>query len=294
MNSKHTTNCKLVTSSDYVNYNRNLEKAEMILSTVGNLKLVGETGVGKTMLVYKLSQKLKLPLYEVVLTKDTSRWELLASDILDKGETKVRDGIVLMWLKAPKGILYLDGFNYAEPSIISLIESIADFRGNCWISETQNTYERGEQHKIIISYNPAEKIGYSGTFIENIATLNRFEGLVIDYMDNRTETKILEKITKSYEWSRKFVELGNKTRTLYREGKLRTPITLRNLKNYANMHLKGLTDDEIIEIASSLFPDEERGLFRRLFEESEPAKLPTDTQATPYYIDDNEGNSAKQ
>lgn len=247
-----------------------IEVSSKILQTVGNLRLVGETGVGKTTLVYKISETLKSPLFEVVLTRDTSRWDLVATDVLKEGKTAIREGIILLWLKAPKGILYLDGFNYAEPNIISLIESIADFRGNIWISELGREFKRSPKHYIIISYNPAEKSGYSGTFIENIATLRRFEGIRVEYLSVMKETKLLQRISKlEYEWCRRMVEMANASRELYKQGKLRLPLTTGNLLNYAKLKKAGLDNNQILDIASSLFLETEQDTFKNLFNEIE-------------------------
>jgi len=257
-----------------------VDKSEKILESVGNLRYVGETGVGKTTLVHFLSQKLESPLFETVLTRDTTRWDLLATDTINKGETAIREGIILQWLKSPKGgILYLDGFNYAEPNIVSLIESLADFRGSIWIPELKAEFKRTAKHYLVISYNPSDKSGYSGTFIENIATIRRFEGLVVKYLSKSKETKLLQRLTKKdYDWCRKFVELGDKTRILYKEGKLRTPLTTGNLLNYARLSKAGLSDDELIEVAESLFSETERGTFRSLWEETEKEKI-SETEA---------------
>ena len=258
---------------EYVD-NRNYKELSItILKTCGNLRLIVETGTGKTILTHAIAQELKTPLFEIVLTRDTSRLDLLACDILRKGETETRKGLVLKWLEAKEGILYLDGFNYAEPNIISLVESLADFRGSVYIPELETEFKRGSKHYLVISYNPSEKSGYSGTFLENIATLRRFEGLIIDYLESKQEKQLIKSYSADYEFASKFVELAIKTRTLYREGKLRTPLTTGNLINYAMLHKEDLSDSEIIEIASSLFTEEQREVFKRLFEETEKLEL---------------------
>lgn len=264
---------KQISGTVYEDEHNYLPKAEKILKVVGNCRLVGDTGAGKTQMVYKLAEILKGELFEVVLTRDTTRWDLIGCDTLKQGESVFREGIILKWLKSPfKGykILYLDGFNYAEPNIIALIESLGDFRGNIWIPELNSQFSRSDKHLLVISYNPSEKAGYSGTFIENIATIRRFEGIVVEYLSVSRETKLLQALTKnSYDWCRKFVELGNKSRIAYKEGKLRTPITTGNLLNYARLRKAGLSDNELIEIASSLFAESERGTFLRCWEEAE-------------------------
>lgn len=258
------TNVEFVDEHDYIG------KCKAILETVGNLRLVGETGTGKTTLVHKLAEILGLPLFEIVLTRDITKWDLLACDILIKGETKTRKGLIKQWLEAESGILYLDGFNYAEPSILSLIEPLGDFRGSVWIPELNQTFKRTNKHYMVISYNPSEKAGYSGTFMENIATIRRFEGLIIEYLSPMAETRLIKKHSGGkYDFARKWVEIASKTRDLYKRGKLRTPITTGNLINYARLFdKKSLSEHDLIEIASSLYPEEEREMFIRLFEES--------------------------
>lgn len=268
---------KMINEIEYVDSNNYIERALAILRTTGNLRLVGETGTGKTMLTYKLAEILKAPLFEDVLTQDTTRWDLLGCDILKEGETKTRDGIVVRWLRSG-GIHYGDGFNYARPSILSLYESLGDFRGSVWVPELGKTFYRnteGKTHYLIISYNPADKSGYSGTFMSNIATIRRFEGLIIDYLPEFDERRLIQKFAggknddKSYDFASKFVELARKTRDMYKRGNLRTPLTTGNLKNYAKLyHEQQLAEEDIIEIASSLYPDNEREQFKRLWEEA--------------------------
>lgn len=249
---------------DFIDENHYIKYAKAILKQVGNLRLVGETGVGKTTLVYKIAEELNTPIYEIVLTRDVSRWDLLACETLEKGETKIRDGIILLWLKN-KGILYLDGFNYAEPNIISLIESLADFRGTVWIPELKQQFKRSENHYLIISYNPSEQVGYQGTYTTNIATMRRFEGLIIDYLKPTSETKLINKIADDYDFSRRIVELANKTRTLYKEGNLRTPLTTGNLINYAKLYKnENLGFEDLIEIICSLYTVDEQTTIRNL------------------------------
>ena len=260
---------KLIKGINFVDSHEYIPKAKAILEIVGNLRLVGETGTGKTTLVHKLSEIYDMPLFEIVLTRDITKWDLLASDVLIEGSTKTREGIILKWLRADKGILYLDGFNYAEPSILSLSESLTDFRESVWIPELGLEFKRSQNHFVIISYNPSEKSGYSGTFLENIATIRRFEGLIIDYIDRKDEIDLIRDANGGdYDFAVKFVEIARKTRDLYKRGKLRTPLTTGNLLNYAKLSdKKNLSEQDLIEIASSLYPEDERELFTRLFEE---------------------------
>ena len=260
----------MVKGINFVDEHNYIDKCRQILEVVGNLRLVGETGCGKTTLVHKLAEIMEVPLFEIVLTRDVTKWDLLACDTMEAGSTTTREGIIIQWLNSLKGMLYIDGFNYAEPSIISLLESLADFRGSVWIPEYKREFVRTAKHYLVISYNPSEKSGYSGTFIENIATIRRFEGLLIDYLSPQKERTLITKFADNYNFSAKFVEIAKKSRTEYEMGRLRTPITTGNLINYGKLYKNGMSEDDIMEIASSLFTaKEERNLFLSFFENSD-------------------------
>jgi len=267
--------------AQYIDATHQVPIARKLLKHVGNVRLVGETGTGKTHMVYHLSAVEKSPLFEMGLNRNVSSWDLLGTDVLKKGETDFRKGIVTHWLNAEKGILYLDGFNYAEPSVIALLETLADFRGNIWISELEKTFFRSENHKIIISFNPAEKSGYAGTFIQNIATMRRFEGLIVKYLPIKQETDlIMNHYTKSdqYDWCRRWVEFANKTRQLYLSANVRTPITTGNLINYAKLHQDDVDDEDLLEIVLSLYGEMERETITRQFEGTTALKLPEEEE----------------
>ena len=266
---KTQTQTQTITEDDYIDDGGTVTDALTILKTVKNLCLIGETGVGKTKLSHHLKNLLNIPLFEITLSVDTNRWELIASDILTKGETQIREGIVLMWLKAQKGILLINGFNYAPANVISLFESLADWTNKIYIPELQKEFVRTENHYLIVTMNPYEKAGYAGTHQMNIATMRRFEPMFIHYLTAQNETKLIQKDYDNYNWVRKLVEFAGKTRILYREGKLTMPLTTGNLSNYAKLKREGMTDARIISIATSHYLEEERATVKRLWEDTE-------------------------
>jgi len=97
----------------------------------------------------------------------------------------------------------------------------------------------------VISFNPSEQAGYTGTYATNIATMRRFEGLIVDYLPMTKE----------------------KTRILYREGSLRTPLTTGNLLNYAKLYkYENLDFNDLMEIICSLYTVNEQKTIRELIE----------------------------
>lgn len=246
-------------------------KAMSILKAVGNLRLIGDTGVAKTTLVHHLAGKHNWKLFEEQLSQESSRWDLLGCDTLVKGSTEVRGGIIYQWLMTkPESpdqmiVLYLDEYNHANPSVTTLLNSLTDFRGKIRIPEFSKDYFRLPNHKLIISMNPAEKSGYTGTFLTNIAQARRFESIRMEYLNITSELKLLTgqkfndggfELTPQkadYRIIRKLVELAQKTRTLYTSGKLSMPITTGNLLNYIKIYELGLGEEELLEVICAMF-----------------------------------------
>jgi len=261
---------------DYIDESRAEDKALAILRRVGNLRLLGDTGTGKSYFVHYLCQKFGWKLYEFSLNTDVNRWDLVCSDILTANgtaatKTAQREGIILMWLKdrANDGqvkLLHLDEFNYAQPNVTTLINQLADFRKSIWIPELQVSMVRSEQHYLVISMNPYEKAGYTGTFQTNIAQLRRFETLVLDYLSPLQEIKLLKRYTDNYNICKRLTNFAGRTRTSYRKGEISLPVTSQNLINYILLLKEGLGEQDIVEICCNMYPEEERSKVRTLFE----------------------------
>jgi MoxR-like ATPase len=237
-----------------------------LLKNVGNVCLIGESGCGKTQLVHDYCAKNGVFLLETSLTADTSRSELVA-------KSSSGPGIILQWLEAKpletkdeqgrpyKAIMcYLDGFNYAVPSITALLESLADFRGVLRIPETGKVYFRSDKHHLVISMNPAEKNSYSGTFLGNAALRRRFETIRIKWLAPATEISLLMQRTGvHYGFARALVEFASKTRDAYSKGELSAAITTGNLLNYSTLFSDEVDENTIVMLAANLFREDEVG-----------------------------------
>jgi hypothetical protein len=84
----------------------------------------------------------------------------------------------------------------------------------------------------------------------------------------RHERKLINEVVNNFKFSAKWVELGRKTREMFKENKLRTPLTTGNLINYAKLYKEGMAEEDILEIASSLYPEDELEQFNKCFEDS--------------------------
>lgn len=276
----------------FVDENYYERKAMAILRTVGNLRLIGETGVGKSTFVHYLTDEHDWELYEYPLSTDTSRWDLLAQDILTATksgtETAERIGPIVEWLLVPKPrdpkkpqVLFLDEFNYAQPNVLTLMNMLTDFRKQVYVNELKGSpllrehgldpqnpmLKRTDQHYCVIGMNPAERAGYTGTFTMNIAQLRRFESLELKYIGQQTEITLLkDKTGIQHNEAKHLVTMANQTRALYRVGILTTPITTGNLENYAKlMVVEKLSETDVSEIMAAMYTEAERDTIMALW-----------------------------
>lgn len=290
---------KVTVKTKFVDEHNYERKAMAILKQVHNLRLVGETGVGKSTFVHYLTDKNDWELYEFPLSTDTSRWDLLAQDVLkatkEGTETAQRLGVIVDWLLVPEGrdkskvqALFLDEFNYAQPNVLTLMNMLTDFREQVYVSELRGAewlkkygvdpsnpmLKRSDKHYCIIGMNPAERAGYTGTFTMNIAQLRRFESLQLEYISELTESKFLmDKTGVGYEDSKKFVAMGTQTRTLYRVGILATPLTTGNLENYCKLQsAEKLRMEDISDIMVAMYPQGEQEMVRALWNGEQTAE----------------------
>ncbi len=250
-----------------------------LLRNVGNVCLIGESGCGKTQLVHHYCKTNNILLFEISLTAETTRAELLASPSPTGDSGELRQGIVMQWLdtnparvanedgRLYDGVLcYWDGFNYASPGITALLESLADFRGMVRISETGEVRRRTDRHYLVISMNPSEKSAYGGTFQMNAALRRRFETIRMGWLDPAAETSLLvDRTGVSFGFARAVVEFANRTREAYRSGRLSTVLTTGNLLNYAKLYKDGMDEETIVRIASNQFREEEATSVRELW-----------------------------
>ena len=126
----------MVEFEEFVDEKGLVSEAVNILTTAGNLGLIGYTGSGKTLLAYTLARRLKVPIFPEQVCRDTDKWTLLGHDILVGGNTVFRPGIVVKWLQSEKGgVLYLDEWNTGDPSVLSVLNSISDWRRSVYIPE---------------------------------------------------------------------------------------------------------------------------------------------------------------
>jgi MoxR-like ATPase len=209
-------------------------------------------------------------------------------------KSALRLGVVCRWLLGPyekkdaKQVLFLDEFNYAQPQVLTLLNSLCDFRDSIHVPELVGNTDLDEpnldtegnikrikgKHLLIIAMNPAEKAQYVGTIGMNIAQLRRFESVEIKYLNWDSERQAIITALPEIDNQSDLVEVKNlmaiaaQSRKKYTNGEIGNPITTANIINYLRMYkdkTKAMQRDDIRDTILSMYKESEQDAIKAIF-----------------------------
>lgn len=155
-------------------------------------------------------------------------------------------------------IILLPEANLPSPGVLAVLNPFCDNTRAIAIPYTGEIVKRPDNVKLILTMNPWDQAGYRGTNQLNIAMMDRFDIIVVDYLSVREEVELLKQYNKNYETCKKWAEFAARTRTAYTlEGKLTNVITTRKLIDYVQ-HCKVLPEKTVVKRALGHFITDER------------------------------------
>jgi hypothetical protein len=199
----------------------------------------GESGNGKTKMVYEICAQAKRELIRANITESTDEDDLLGGYRLVNGETVWQDGPVVEAMKRG-AILLLDEINLASPKIMCLQPIL---EGNpIYIKKTNTIVHPVHGFNIIATANTKGKSSDDGRYIGsntlNEALLDRFAiNIEHDYPSKDVEVMILSNILETFEsknpenldFVTKLVEWAKTIRDTFDAGGVDEIITTRRL-----------------------------------------------------------------
>ena len=252
--------------------------------------ITGESGNGKTKMVYEACAKQKRELIRANITEMTDEDDLIGHYNLQNGETVWTDGPVIKAMKRG-AILLLDEINLGTPKIMCLQPVL---EGNPIFVKKTNTYVMpAEGFNVIATANTkgkgADDGRYMGSQVLNEALLDRFAVTIEhDYPSKSVETNILKNILKKNNVDKpeviEFVELlvnwADMIRNTFKQGAIDEIITTRRLIHIMNFYMYGKEDRmKSIQYCISRFDEDTKQSMLSLYQKvDETIKLEREQQ----------------
>jgi midasin len=157
--------------------------------------LEGNPGVGKTTLVTALAKAIGKPLTRLNLSEQTDLMDLFGSDVPVEGGAAGtfawRDAPFLKAMKKGDWVL-LDEMNLASQSVLEGLNAVLDHRGEVYISELDQTFQKHHDFRVFAAQNPHHQGG--GRKGLPASFVNRFTVVYADVFQPEDLTLICKKV----------------------------------------------------------------------------------------------------
>jgi len=207
--------------------------------------LVGHTGCGKTSCFQELAGRLGAPTIRANLNHQTTISDFVGMWGVKGGETYWIDG-VLPWAMRNGVWLILDELDFADPAILSVLNSILEPGQPLVLKEKGN--EVIKPHKDFRICATANAVGqyaeyrglYQGTNIMNEAFLDRWRVYIVDYLPEDLERKVLEKSIPlmSAGVAEAMVKVASAVRKAFNEETVQCTFSTRRLLDWGELTIR--------------------------------------------------------
>jgi cobaltochelatase CobS len=201
-----------------------------------SLFLTGPTGCGKTTMIEQFAARVGADVFLVPCHGKLDMAELIGQmGIAKDGSTQFEYGTGVKAMKHQRpAILLLDEMNFVPPGSIGLFNRIAELK-SFTISETGETIRPFPWIRIAATGNAVERgddsARYRGTQAMNVALLNRFLGMRVNYLQDVQEAAMLNKAIPGLPGPliERLVRMAGEIRQGFAQGALEVVMSTRTL-----------------------------------------------------------------
>ncbi len=211
-----------------------MEQVAIAISYRMPVLLIGETGTGKTSLVRHLAHCTKNAFVRVNFNGGTTIEDLVGRWVIEKGETKWIDGLLIMAMK--KGYwFHADEINAASAEINFVLHSLLDDDGKIVLAEKgEEVVTPHPNFRFFGAMNPPAD--YAGAKDLNKALMSRFTVSVVDFPPPKVEQRILVSRTEIPEdVAERMVRFAGEVRTMHSADQVHFVLSTRDLLMWATM-----------------------------------------------------------
>lgn len=205
-----------------------------------SLFLTGPTGCGKTTLIEQFASRVGADVFVVPCHGKLDMAELIGqTGIAKDGSTFFQHGTGVKAMQHPRpAILLLDEMNFVPPGSIGLLNRVAELK-SFTIPETGDVIRPVPWLRIAATGNAVERgddsARYRGTQTMNVALLNRFLGMRMNYLEPIQEASMLNQAIPGLhpKLIERLVELASEVRHGFAEGTIEVVMSTRTLLDMA-------------------------------------------------------------
>lgn len=184
------------------------------------LLLVGATGCGKTSLIEQVCARLHIPVQSFTCGGSTEFLDLVGQWTLQNGSTVWMDGVLTKAMREGH-VLILNEIDLVDPAELANLNGVLEGAPLILSQKNGEIIYPNENFRLVATSN-SNGSGSDGMYVgvqrQNLAFLDRFLVVEVDYADKEIEMAILEKMTPQIPKAIRLlmIELANKVRTVFK------------------------------------------------------------------------------
>ena len=227
---------------EYVFHESSRDVALWFMSSPEPLYIYGPTGAGKTSLIKNVACRLNYPVFEINAHSRLDFESLVGHLTYKNGNMQFQYGALPLAMKYG-GLLIVNELDVADPAVLCGLNTVLDGSPLCI---TENDGELITPHPLFRfvatgnSNGTSEDTGmYQGVLQQNLAFLDRFWFVEVDYPAAETEMKLLEKLAPQLGSTMldRMIHFANDVRDQFRNQEIEVTCSTRTLIRWARLTL---------------------------------------------------------